>query len=73
VVVDFRADLLNQRAELKTELHHLAGRGVEKTIAAEVYHSYQLGKSIALTNLYDLANLPHLTISIKLVARIKKY
>jgi hypothetical protein len=46
---------------------------VGQTATAKGQHSYQLGKSIALTTLHDLAMLPHLTISIKLVDRETKH
>jgi hypothetical protein len=65
--VDCRADLLNQRAAFKIELSHLTGGGADQAAAAEGYHTYQLGKTIALTTLHDLTNLPHITISTQLV------
>jgi hypothetical protein len=34
-VVDHKTDLLNQRVAPKTELPHLAGVGVDQTVAAE--------------------------------------
>jgi hypothetical protein len=73
-VVDCRADLLNQRAAFKTELPHLTEGGAHQIAAAEGQHSYQLGKSVALTTLHDLMIILHLTISIKLEnRRIKHY
>jgi hypothetical protein len=71
--VDHRTDLLNYRTAFKIELHHLDRKGADKTNAAEGCHNRRLGKTIALTTLHDLANLPHLTISIKLADRRTKH
>jgi hypothetical protein len=71
--VGHRTNLLNQRAAFKLQLPHLTGRGVDQKAASERKHSYQLGKLIALTTLHDLANLPHLTISNKLVEKGTKH
>jgi hypothetical protein len=67
--VGHRDHLLSQGAASKTKLPHLTRGEADQTAAVEGKHSNQLGKSIALTTLHDLANLPHLTISIKLVDR----
>jgi hypothetical protein len=68
--VDLRADLLSQRAAFKIELPHITRGGADQTAVAEWN---QLGESIVLTSLNDLANLAHLTISIKLVNRRTKH
>jgi hypothetical protein len=67
--VDPRADLLGQRAAFKTKLPHLAGGGAYQTKLQLKDNNYWLVKTTALTTLHDLANLPRLTISIKLVDR----
>jgi hypothetical protein len=63
-VVVYRGDLLNLRTTFKLKLPHLAGGGADQTAAAKGQPSYQLGKSIPLTTLHDLAKLLHLTISV---------
>jgi hypothetical protein len=64
-IVDHRADILNQRAAFKIELPHFSGGGADKTAAD--------GENNRSDHLHDLANLPHLTISIKLVERRTKH
>jgi hypothetical protein len=62
--VDPRADLLGQRAVLKTELLYLARGRANQTVAAEGQCSCCLLKTtIALTTLHELADLPHLPVA----------
>jgi hypothetical protein len=64
--VDPRADLLGQRTAFKTELPHLPEGGDEQ---AEL----QLKDNTAASLLHELADLPQLTVSIKLMDRRDKH
>jgi hypothetical protein len=70
--VDHRTDFLSHKMAFKTELPHLIGGGGDQTCGWRVTQ-LSAGETIALITLYDLAKLPHLTISIKLLDRKTKH